>query len=193
MDNALHTVVWLWRGEKRHIISMRRVHGQEIKNIVSFTADELKAREQRGEDRTDMENASRVALPDGADPDDAMEEVDWATAELPMPRPNAHASLRRDADVLDWFKAQGRGYQTRINAVLRSYFQQQSRRKDGPRKDPPPPASDSLGLDLDLHLYKMYVGARSGLPALYYEAFAKFGARALWNWREIERRSSSKL
>ena len=30
-------------------------------------------------------------------------------------------SLRIDADVLEWFKAQGSGYQTRINAVLRAY------------------------------------------------------------------------
>jgi uncharacterized protein (DUF4415 family) len=29
--------------------------------------------------------------------------------------------LRIDADVLEWFKAQGGGYQTRINAVLRAY------------------------------------------------------------------------
>ena len=30
-------------------------------------------------------------------------------------------SLRVDADVLQWFKAQGPGYQTRINAVLRAF------------------------------------------------------------------------
>ena len=30
-------------------------------------------------------------------------------------------SLRVDADVLKWFKAQGPGYQTRINAVLRAF------------------------------------------------------------------------
>ena len=35
--------------------------------------------------------------------------------------PKASVSLRIDADVLDWFKAQGAGYQTRINAVLRAY------------------------------------------------------------------------
>lgn len=29
--------------------------------------------------------------------------------------------IRIDADVLEWFKAQGKGYQTKINAVLRSY------------------------------------------------------------------------
>ena len=30
-------------------------------------------------------------------------------------------SLRIDTDVLEWFKAQGPGYQTRINAVLRAF------------------------------------------------------------------------
>ena len=38
----------------------------------------------------------------------------------PIP-PKAAISLRVDADVLDWFKAQGPGYQTRINAILRAY------------------------------------------------------------------------
>ena len=33
--------------------------------------------------------------------------------------PKASVSLRLDADVLEWFKAQGRGYQTRINKTLR--------------------------------------------------------------------------
>ncbi len=35
----------------------------------------------------------------------------------------AAISLRLDADVLDWFKAQGGGYQTRMNAVLRAYME----------------------------------------------------------------------
>jgi uncharacterized protein (DUF4415 family) len=41
-------------------------------------------------------------------------------------------TLRVDRDVLAWFKAQGRGYQTRINALLRAYMeanQQQSEKK----------------------------------------------------------------
>ena len=33
----------------------------------------------------------------------------------------ASISLRVDADVLEWFKAQGPGYQTRMNAVLRAF------------------------------------------------------------------------
>lgn len=38
----------------------------------------------------------------------------------PVPAKSA-ISLRVDADVLAWFKAQGPGYQTRINAILRAY------------------------------------------------------------------------
>jgi uncharacterized protein (DUF4415 family) len=35
--------------------------------------------------------------------------------------PKAAISLRVEQDVLEWFKAQGPGYQTRINAVLRAF------------------------------------------------------------------------
>jgi len=35
--------------------------------------------------------------------------------------PKTSVSLRIDADVLAWFKSQGGGYQTRINAILRAY------------------------------------------------------------------------
>ncbi len=38
----------------------------------------------------------------------------------PLPA-KASISLRVDQDVLEWFKAQGSGYQTRINAVLRAF------------------------------------------------------------------------
>jgi uncharacterized protein (DUF4415 family) len=36
-------------------------------------------------------------------------------------------SLRLDRDVLDWFKQQGKGYQTRINAILRAYIRAHAR------------------------------------------------------------------
>ena len=49
----------------------------------------------------------------------------WKNARVVMPdaRPKQHTGIRLDADVLDWFKSQGKGWQTRINAVLRSYFE----------------------------------------------------------------------
>jgi uncharacterized protein (DUF4415 family) len=40
-------------------------------------------------------------------------------------------SLRIDADVLDWFKQQGAGYQTRINAVLRVFVEHGSKPRSG--------------------------------------------------------------
>ena len=32
-------------------------------------------------------------------------------------------SLRLDADVLEWMQGQGKGYQSRINAILRAYYE----------------------------------------------------------------------
>ncbi len=57
----------------------------------------------------------------------------WESATVVTPTVKQPISLRVDADVLDWFKAQGPKYQSRINAVLRSYMTQrrQSSRKAG--------------------------------------------------------------
>jgi hypothetical protein len=38
----------------------------------------------------------------------------------------AQVTLRLDSDVLSWFKEQGRGYQTRINTLLRAYMEAHS-------------------------------------------------------------------
>jgi len=39
----------------------------------------------------------------------------------PVPR-KAQLTLRMDSDVLEWFRKQGQGYQTKINALLRAYM-----------------------------------------------------------------------
>jgi uncharacterized protein (DUF4415 family) len=95
--------------------------------IVKRTAAELRAMKKRGEVRTDWADAAKKSLPSGRDPDDAMDEIDWLTTELPKPRVKAAMTLRLDADMLDWFRAQGKGYQTRINAILRRYYEQHLR------------------------------------------------------------------
>ena len=41
----------------------------------------------------------------------------------PVPR-KKQLTLRIDADVVEWYKAQGLGYQTRINALLRAYMEE---------------------------------------------------------------------
>ena len=57
----------------------------------------------------------------------------WEQAIIVEPSPKQAISLRVDTDVLGWFKRQGPRYQSRINAVLRSYMTQrrQSSRKAG--------------------------------------------------------------
>jgi uncharacterized protein (DUF4415 family) len=55
-------------------------------------------------------------------------DVDWTTAKLVEPEPKKLVSLRIDRDVLDYFRGTGKGYQTRMNAVLRAYMEAQKRR-----------------------------------------------------------------
>ena len=45
--------------------------------------------------------------------------ADWAEAAVGMPPLKTPVNARFDVDVAHWFKARGRGYQTRMNAVLR--------------------------------------------------------------------------
>lgn len=59
----------------------------------------------------------------------------WDDAEVITPPPKEAISLRVDWDVLAWFRAGGRGYQTRMNAVLRSYMQaKQGSSAAGPKR-----------------------------------------------------------
>ena len=46
----------------------------------------------------------------------------FRTAKVVMPEKKIPVSLRLDREVLEWFKRQGRGYQSRIQAVLRAYM-----------------------------------------------------------------------
>ena len=46
-----------------------------------------------------------------------------ARKSLPRNSRKAAISLRLDPEVLDWFKTQGPGYQTRMNAVLKAYME----------------------------------------------------------------------
>ena len=44
----------------------------------------------------------------------------------------AQLTIRVDRDVLNWFKSQGRGYQTRINSLLRAYMEANLSREKTP-------------------------------------------------------------
>ncbi len=76
----------------------------------------------RGEDRTDWERLRREP---GIELDDGFRRN--ARLIMPPAERKQAVSLRLDRKVVDWFKAQGPGYQTRINAVLRSYVESRRR------------------------------------------------------------------
>jgi uncharacterized protein (DUF4415 family) len=70
--------------------------------------------------RSDAE-IERLAAEDADNP--ATTEEDWADAVIGLPVLKTPVNAKFDADVVDWFKSQGRGYQTRMNAVLRRYME----------------------------------------------------------------------
>lgn len=57
-----------------------------------------------------------------------MDEEFFQNAIIRMPERKSSVTLRVDKEVLDWFKSQGKGYQSRMNAVLKAYMKAQSRR-----------------------------------------------------------------
>lgn len=77
-------------------------------------------------DRLRREQAEGIEPP-ADDPEDAF---DWTDAVVVQRPGKAALSIRLDDDVLAFFRAGGKGWQTRINAVLRTYMAAQ-RAKDG--------------------------------------------------------------
>lgn len=48
----------------------------------------------------------------------------FKNAVLVLPKPKATVTLRVDSDVIEWYRAKGKGYQTLINAVLKGWAEQ---------------------------------------------------------------------
>ena len=84
----------------------------------------------KGRGQTDwarLRHEQAAGVEPALDPDEG--EIDWAQVRVVLPPAKQAISVRLDRDVLAFFKAQGRGYQTRINAVLRSYMEALRERK----------------------------------------------------------------
>jgi uncharacterized protein (DUF4415 family) len=97
--------------------------------IVRYTSEELKKRKSQ----SDWERAARmtdeeIEAADRADPDLAGMGDDWMDqAELVTP-PRKGIYAKFDEDVIAYYKSLGgRGYQARMNAVLRAYMESHSR------------------------------------------------------------------
>jgi uncharacterized protein (DUF4415 family) len=89
----------------------------------------------RGEDQTDWARVDAMtdedierAMRDDPDWQDFMD-IDWSKAVMVIPDKKKAISIRLDPDIVDFFQATGKGYQTRINAVLRHFVDEQKRSK----------------------------------------------------------------
>lgn len=91
--------------------------------IVRRTRDAL-PRGRTDWERVDGMSEAEVEAAARADADNqpwTEEELRDARLVMPEDRGKVPISIRLDAEVLDYFREQGRGYQSRINAVLRAY------------------------------------------------------------------------
>jgi uncharacterized protein (DUF4415 family) len=85
------------------------------KNIMNISTKRLK----------EIENISDEDIDTSDIPE--LDEHFWEKAKLVKPITKQAISLRIYDDVLEWFKNQGKGYQSLMNAVLRSYVEHQSK------------------------------------------------------------------
>ena len=125
-------------------------------HITRVTAEE--ARRLKGKTdhaRLDAMTDDDIAKAVAEDPDAVPLDVDWTKASLVIPPGKDVITLRLDRDVLDWFRAQGRGYQTRINQVLRAFYEARGRDVEEPPSPameeadrPAPPSSREVGQDV---------------------------------------------
>ncbi len=104
-------------------------------HIVNYSGKEIDAMLARGESQTnwakvDAKSEADLAADTASDPawkgipDDWHKDAQAAIGPLMRPKKNKRlVSVRYDADVVDFFKSQGRGWQARINAVLRSFME----------------------------------------------------------------------
>lgn len=96
---------------------------ENTERIVRYTASEIEEMRRRGEDQTDYARLDAMTEEELEASIDHDEEgaFDWSTAQVGIPGPKQQLTVRFDRDVVAWFKAQGAGCQTRMNAVLRGY------------------------------------------------------------------------
>ena len=101
----------------------------KLENTVSYSAAQLEAMRARGEDQTDVSMSHDEAMRRRhADSEAPQPYAGWEdTITVGLPEAKEQITLRLDPDMVRWFRARGKGYQTLINAVLRGYYEHEHR------------------------------------------------------------------
>ena len=82
--------------------------------------DEIRRMQTQGKIKPPAPDATEYDLPDEF----------WEKAEVVYPERKTPVSWRLDPDVLEWFKSQGPGHLTRMQAVLRAYVEAKRKQED---------------------------------------------------------------
>jgi uncharacterized protein (DUF4415 family) len=103
----------------------------ESERIVSYTSEELRQKRLRGETKTDWAKLDALTPEEIEASIDFEEEgyPDWGTARRGIPGPQQRVTMPIDTDVYEWFEAQGIGYKTKMNEVLREYVEAKKKRE----------------------------------------------------------------
>ena len=94
------------------------------KHIKSYTAADLNAK--RAESRTDLAKADAMTDEQleqliAEDEDERGIKPDWTRAKLVLPQAKQSVHLRLDRDIIAFFKRQGKGHISRMQAVIKAY------------------------------------------------------------------------
>jgi uncharacterized protein (DUF4415 family) len=101
--------------------------GERSRTKDATTGETSKARHRAGIDWDRLRAASDAQIRRGIESDADVRPTDeafWKDAKVVWPVRKTIVTMRLDADLLAWFRQQ-RGYQTRINAILRAYMRAQ--------------------------------------------------------------------
>ena len=117
-------------------------------DIKRYSLEELQAKHERGDTLTRADA-----------PESELDEHFWRNARIVMPddKGKIPVSLRVDTEVVEWFKQQGKGYLTRMNAVLRAYVETQKR---CPVSSPPESDCSTPGTSCRAFVYRVIVDRR---------------------------------
>ena len=111
---------------------MPRSYKEGDKTITVYTKKELASQPDRSDwKRADAMSDEELTANALSDPDSTPTDSPWdpkfamTISDLLEKRRKRQVTLRLDQDIVDWFKMQGKGYQTLMNEALKTFVQHQ--------------------------------------------------------------------
>lgn len=100
---------------------------EENEKMVRYSSEKIDGLH----DPTDWEKVDALTDADiekavASDPDAELLDEEWFSKATYVPKTKEAVTIRLDMDILEYFRKQGKGYQTKINHVLKTYVEAHS-------------------------------------------------------------------